>query len=105
MAANSRVRGCSVRTRDRANTSAKQRGRNWLLIKHRDFWSGPIDITEFAPLSVKSEGNFDDILADEMPDVWITNRPATATGGSARALMRETIESAAAKILARQKWT
>ena len=25
---------------------------SWLLIKHRDDWSGPIDITEFAPLSV-----------------------------------------------------
>ena len=90
-----------VRTRDRANTSAKQRGRNWLLIKHRDYWSGPIDITEFAPLSVKSEGDFDDILADQMPDIWVTGRPATATGGSARTLMRETIERAAAKIVAR----
>ena len=91
-----------VRTRDRSNTSAKQRGRNWLLIKHRDFWSGPIDITEFAPLSVKSEGDFDDILAEQMPDIWVTGRPATATGGSARALLQETIERAAAKILARQ---
>ena len=91
-----------VRTRDRPNTSAKQRGRNWLLIKHRDFWSGPIDITEFAPLSVKSEGDFDDILAEQMPDIWVTGRPATATAGSARALMRETIERAAAKIVARK---
>ena len=91
-----------VRTRDRPNTSAKQRGRNWLLIKHRDFWSGPIDITEFAPLSVKSEGDFDDILADHMPDIWVTDRPATATGGSTRTLMRETVERATAKIVARE---
>ena len=91
-----------VRTRDRPDSSSKQRGRNWLLIKHRDFWSGPVDITEFAPLSVKSEGDFDDILADEMPDIWVTGRPATATGGSARTLMRETIERAAAKIVAGQ---
>ena len=28
--------------------------RSWLLIKHRDDWAGPIDIAEFAPLSVKS---------------------------------------------------
>lgn len=91
-----------VRTRDRPNTSQKQRGRNWLLIKHRDFWSGPIDIADFAPLSVKSEGDFDDILADEMPDVWITDRPATATGGAAQSLMRETIARAAEKILTRQ---
>ena len=31
-------------------------GRSWLLIKHRDDWAGPVDITEFAPLSVKSGG-------------------------------------------------
>ncbi len=62
-----------------------------------------VDITELAPLSVKSEGNFDDILADDMPHLWVTDRPATATGGSARKLMTETIESAARKILARRK--
>ena len=91
-----------VRTRDRANMSQKQRGRNWLLIKHADFWSGPIDITEFAPLSVKSEGNFDDILADDMPDLWVTGRPATASGaGRAAKLTLDVIESAARKILAR----
>ncbi len=38
-------------------------GRSWLLIKHRDEWSGELDITEFAPLSVKSEGDLADILA------------------------------------------
>src|SRR6185295_9942198 len=27
--------------------------RSWLLIKHRDDWSGDLDITEFAPKSVK----------------------------------------------------
>ena len=94
-----------VRTRDRPNSSSKQRGRNWLLIKHRDFWSGPVDIIEFAPLSVKSEGDFDDILADQMPDLWVTGRPATASGGSAHTLMRETIERAAAKIVAGQTRT
>ena len=92
-----------VRTRDREKVSASQRGRSWLLIKHRDCWSGAVDVTEFAPLSVKSEGNFDDILAADMPRVWITGRPATATAGSAKQLMAETIESAARKILARQK--
>ena len=93
-----------VRTRDRAGTAPRQRGRNWLLIKHADFWSGPIDITEFAPLSVKSEGDFDDILAADMPDLWVTGRPATAAGrGSAAALTREVIERAAHKILARHE--
>lgn len=93
-----------VRIRDRAGTPPRQRGRNWLLIKHADFWSGPIDITEAAPLSVKSEGDFDDILASDMPEVWVSGRPATAVGnGSAAALTREVIERAARKILAREE--
>lgn len=93
-----------VRTRDRAGTEPRRHGRNWLLIKHADFWSGPIDIAEFAPLSVESEGDFDDILAADMPDLWITGRPATARGnGSAAALTREVIERAARKILARHE--
>ena len=92
-----------VRTRDRAGTAPRRRGRNWLLIKHADFWSGPIDIAEVAPLSVKSEGDFDDILAADMPALWTTGRPATATGkGSAAALTRAVIERAARKILARR---
>ena len=38
--------------------------RSWLLIKHKDAWASPeLDILEFAPLSVKSEGDFADILA------------------------------------------
>lgn len=93
-----------VRIRDRAETPPKQRGRNWLLIKHADFWSGPVDITSFAPLSVKSEGDFDDILAEKMPAQWVTGRPATAVGsGRAAAMTRDVIERAARKILAREK--
>ena len=38
-------------------------GRSWLLIKHNDAWSGDLDIAEFAPRSVKSDGDFEDILA------------------------------------------
>ncbi len=50
-------------------------GKSWLLIKHRDEWAGPIDITTFAPLSVKSGGSFKDILTQEAPDLWQSNRP------------------------------
>ena len=89
-----------VRTRDRAGTSPKQQGRSWLLIKHRDFWSSSIDIAEFAPLSVKSEADFDDILADDMSDVWLTGRPATGRGTSKQ--MLATIENATRMILARR---
>ena len=34
-----------------------------------------LDIAEFAPRSVKSDGDFDDILAADNPDVWQSNRP------------------------------
>lgn len=67
--------------------------RSWLLIKHKDEWSGDLDITEFAPLSVKSEGDFEDILAADNPAVWQTNRPAK--GGDTGAMLARIIERAA----------
>jgi bifunctional non-homologous end joining protein LigD len=67
--------------------------RSWLLIKHRDDWAGDLDITEFAPRSVKSEGEFEDILAEDTPAVWHTNRPAK--GGDAGAMLATIIERAA----------
>jgi bifunctional non-homologous end joining protein LigD len=74
-------------------------GRSWLLIKHRDEWAGEIDITEFAPRSVKSEGDFEDILSAERPDVWESHRPAK--GGEAGAMLATIIERAAALKAAR----
>src|SRR5215217_5894132 len=68
--------------------------RSWLLIKHRDDWAGDVDITEFAPRSVKSEGDFEDILAADNPDVWQSHRPAE--GGEAGAMLKKIIERAAA---------
>ena len=67
--------------------------RSWLLIKHRDEWGGDVDITEFAPLSVKSGGDFEDILAEDTPAVWHSNRPAK--GGEAGAMLATIIERAA----------
>jgi bifunctional non-homologous end joining protein LigD len=69
-------------------------GRSWLLIKHRDDWAGDLDITEFAPRSVKSDGDFEDILAADKPDVWTSNRPAK--GGEAGDMLEAIIEKAAA---------
>jgi bifunctional non-homologous end joining protein LigD len=66
--------------------------RSWLLIKHRDEWAGDVDITEFAPLSVKSKGDFADILAGDDPDVWISHRPAS--GGEAGAMFEKIIRRA-----------
>jgi bifunctional non-homologous end joining protein LigD len=68
-------------------------GRSWLLIKHRDDWSGPIDIAEFAPLSVKSRGNFEDILASDTPAIWTSHRPAK--GGTTGKMLDEIIQKAA----------
>jgi bifunctional non-homologous end joining protein LigD len=67
--------------------------RSWLLIKHRDDWAGDLDITEFAPKSVKSDGHFEDILAQDTPAVWESNRPAK--GGDAGAMLATIIERAA----------
>jgi bifunctional non-homologous end joining protein LigD len=68
--------------------------RSWLLIKHRDEWSGDVDIAEFAPRSVKSDGDFEDILAEDTPAVWQSHRPAK--GGDAGAMLAQIIERAAA---------
>jgi bifunctional non-homologous end joining protein LigD len=72
-----------VRTRD---------ARTWLLIKHRDEWAGEVDIAEFAPLSVKSEGDFADILSEANPSLWQSNRPAKS--GEAGALFSKIIQKA-----------
>ncbi|HET7218933.1 MAG TPA: DNA polymerase ligase N-terminal domain-containing protein, partial [Vicinamibacterales bacterium] len=71
-----------------------QPGRSWLLIKHRDDWAGDVDITEFAPRSVKSDGDFEDILAADKPDIWQSNRPAK--GGETGAMLEAIIKKAAA---------
>ena len=67
--------------------------RTWLLIKHRDDWAGDVDITEFAPRSVKSDGDFEDILGEDAPAVWQSHRPAK--GGEAGEMLAEIIERAA----------
>ena len=68
-------------------------GRSWLLIKHKDDWAGDVDIAEFAPRSVKSDGDFENILAEDNPAIWHTNRPAK--GGDTGAMFTRIIEKAA----------
>ena len=88
-----------VRTRSRPaarrgeSLGATDEERSWLLIKHRDEWSGPVDVTQFA-LSVKSNGDFADILAQDRPDVWKSNRPARS--GEAGEMFARIIERAMA---------
>lgn len=62
-----------VRTRGWGGSSS---GESWLLIKHKDEWAGPVDIAEFAPLSVKTKFDFAEILAQDDPAIWRSNRPA-----------------------------
>jgi bifunctional non-homologous end joining protein LigD len=84
-----------VRTSGRfGGSSGGDSSRSWLLIKHRDEWSGDLDIAAFAPKSVKSDGDFEDILAQDNPDVWKSHRPAE--GGDAGAMLAKIIERAAA---------
>ena len=73
-----KLKGSWVLVRTKGGYASRgQEGRSWLLIKHRDEWSsGELDIAEFAPLSVKSEGDFAEILSQENPDIWRSNRPA-----------------------------
>ena len=83
-----------VRTSGRYRRRARRRrSQSWLLIKHRDDWAGDLDITEFAPRSVKSDGDFEDILGEDTPAIWHSNRPAK--GGDAGAMLATIIERAA----------
>jgi bifunctional non-homologous end joining protein LigD len=66
--------------------------RSWLLIKHKDDWAGEVDITTFAPASVKSNGDFADILAQGNPEIWRSNRPAK--GGETGAMFEKIIARA-----------
>lgn len=61
---------------------------SWLLLKHKDEWSGPLDITEFAPLSVKTpDADMADILAADTPALWKSNPPAK-TGDTGKLFQR-----------------
>jgi bifunctional non-homologous end joining protein LigD len=84
-----------VRTRGYASKygDSTGSGRSWLLIKHRDEWSGDLDIAEFAPKSVKSERDFPEILAEDSPAIWHSGRPAK--GGATGAMLQSIIEEAA----------
>jgi bifunctional non-homologous end joining protein LigD len=82
-----------VRTGGRYGGRGGQPDRSWLLIKHRDDWAGPIDITTFAPLSVKTpDADLADILAADNPDIWHSHAPAK--GGDTGAMFQRIIQRA-----------
>lgn len=86
-----KLKGSWVLVRTRGGPGGDS-GRSWLLIKHRDQWSGDIDITEFAPLSVKGGGDFVEILAQDDPEIWISHRPAES--GETGELFKRIVEKA-----------
>jgi bifunctional non-homologous end joining protein LigD len=88
-----KLKGSWALVRTRGYGGDRAAGKSWLLIKHKDEWSGDLDIAEFAPLSVKSEEDFPEILARDNPDVWHSGRPAA--GGATGAMLREIIVKAA----------
>jgi bifunctional non-homologous end joining protein LigD len=94
-----KLKGSWALVRTRGYGKDRADGRSWLLIKHKDDWSGDLDIAAFAPLSVKSEQDFPDILADDNPDVWKSARPAKT--GDTATMFRQIIEQATAIKLAR----
>jgi bifunctional non-homologous end joining protein LigD len=82
-----------VRTGGRYAARGGQPERSWLLIKHRDEWSGAIDITTFAPVSVKTPGaDLADILAADNPAIWHSHAPAK--GGDTGEMFRRIIQRA-----------
>lgn len=87
-----RTKGGRWGGRGTSTGSGSGEDRSWLLIKHRDDWAGEVDITTFAPLSVKSGGDFADILSQDNPDIWHSHRPAE--GGEAGAMFQKIIRRA-----------
>jgi DNA ligase D-like protein (predicted 3'-phosphoesterase) len=67
-------------------------GRSWLLLKHKDEWAGPLDIAAFAPYSIKTGADFTDIMQQEAPDLWTSNRASK----SGQAHMLKVVERAVA---------
>jgi len=96
-----KLKGSWVLVRTRGYGAGRHDGRSWLLIKHRDEWSGELDIAEFAPRSVKSDHDFPEILADDDPDIWQSNRPVAS--GETGAMLQRIIDQAAALKAARRR--
>ncbi len=93
-----KLKGSWVLVRTRGGEGKEQ----WLLIKHRDRWSGTVDIASFAPQSVKSFGDFPDLLRNsERLEIW-SKKPPVKSGATAE-LYRDVIRRAREKPPARSK--
>jgi bifunctional non-homologous end joining protein LigD len=88
-----KLKGSWVLVRTHGYSGGGKPGKSWLLIKHRDDWAGELDITEFAPLSVKTpDADLADILAADNPAIWTSNRPAQ--GGDTGQMFAKIVERA-----------
>ncbi|HJU43724.1 MAG TPA: DNA polymerase ligase N-terminal domain-containing protein [Vicinamibacterales bacterium] len=98
-----KLKGSWVLVRTRGYGPGSGSGKpSWLLIKHKDEWAGPIDITQFAPLSVKTpDADFAEILSGQTPEIWKSHAPAR--GGDAGAMYKKIIERAMAMKAPRAK--
>jgi bifunctional non-homologous end joining protein LigD len=89
-----KLKGSWVLVRTRASDAGKEQ---WLLIKHKDHWSGDVNVTEFAPLSVKSFVDFADILrAKSIPYAWRKRLPVQS--GETAALLHEIVQRASSDV-------
>jgi bifunctional non-homologous end joining protein LigD len=86
-----KLKGSWALVRTRGYGSRGDGKTSWLLIKHKDAWSGQLDIAEFAPLSVKSGADFAEILAAEAPAFWTSN-PEAAHEQSTIESLRKIVE-------------
>lgn len=92
-----RTRGYGQRSKSGApaRPESGDNGRSWLLIKHRDDWAGELEITSFAPHSVKTpDADLADILAADNPDIWTSHRPAEGgdTGRMFESIVKRALE-------------
>lgn len=74
----------------------KEKQEQWLLIKHRDAWSGEVDVTTLADQSVKSWGGLSDVLAEHGEAGLWSKSPPVRSGETAERF-REVIREAAKK--------
>ena len=94
-----KLKGSWVLVRTRGFGSSGGESRSWLLIKHRDEWAGEIDVAKKFDKSVKSFGDFENILGADKPAVWESHRPAA--GGAAGKMLQTIIDKAAKLKLAK----
>lgn len=72
----------------------------WLLIKHRDNWSGAVDVVGGAPLSVKSFGDFADIAAADAQA--LVDSEVIQRGGAVGKMLRDIVADAVQRLTAKQ---